>query len=120
MSDLAVQLGSFCFATQPHMCIQYIHGLNGFRTSLLRFGEELSATTSVSGSEWSSDFGDSERGGGREVWAGELSSVIGLQKRGLRGLMEGRRMRERTGTSNTIGTNAPTQQRQVGLGIASS
>ncbi|KAJ6043878.1 hypothetical protein N7499_006388 [Penicillium canescens] len=32
----------------------------------------------------------------REIWTGDLSSVIGLQKRGLRGLMEGRRMRERT------------------------
>ena len=31
----------------------------------------------------------------REVWKGEMSSVVGLQKRGLRGLMEGRRMRER-------------------------
>ena len=31
----------------------------------------------------------------REVWRGEVSSVIGLQKRGLRGLMEGRRLRER-------------------------
>ncbi|GKT92316.1 kelch domain-containing protein [Colletotrichum tofieldiae] len=46
--------------------------------------DELSATTSVSGSEWSSEIGDSERGGLREVWGGELSSVIGLQKRGLR------------------------------------
>lgn len=33
---------------------------------------------------------------GREVWNGTLSAVIGLQKRGLRGLMEGRRMRERS------------------------
>ncbi|KAJ5902752.1 hypothetical protein N7495_003280 [Penicillium taxi] len=30
-----------------------------------------------------------------EIWTGDLSSVIGLQKRGLRGLMEGRRLRER-------------------------
>ncbi|KAK4664348.1 uncharacterized protein QC763_504680 [Podospora pseudopauciseta] len=59
--------------------------------------DELSATTSV-GSEWSSEM-DSERGTGREPWTGDLSSVIGLQKRGLRGLMEGRRMRERTGTN---------------------
>jgi hypothetical protein len=34
--------------------------------------------------------------GDREVWTGDLSSVIGLQKRGLRGLMEGRRLRERS------------------------
>ncbi|KAK3322008.1 hypothetical protein B0H66DRAFT_514310 [Apodospora peruviana] len=101
--------------------------------------EELSATTSVSGSEWSSEVGDSERGGTREVWAGELSSVIGLQKRGLRGLMEGRRMRERTGTNaGTTGPGAPGpsggvgpqyggpgsasggMQQRVGLGIAGS
>ncbi|KAH8144433.1 uncharacterized protein LAJ45_11601 [Morchella importuna] len=30
-----------------------------------------------------------------EAWRGGVSSVIGLQKRGLRGLMEGRRIRER-------------------------
>jgi len=90
--------------------------------------EELSATTSVSGSEWSSERGDSERGAGREVWSGDLSSVIGLQKRGLRGLMEGRRMRERTGTnatgSNPAGAGAsasgPGMQSRVGLGIAGS
>jgi hypothetical protein len=33
----------------------------------------------------------------REMWTGDLSSVIGLQKRGLRGLMEGRRLRANTG-----------------------
>lgn len=95
--------------------------------------EELSATTSVSGSEWSSEVG-SERGT-REVWSGDLSSVIGLQKRGLRGLMEGRRMRERTGTnaassvSGQGGAVGPSQgqgqgqgqaQGRVGLGIAGS
>ncbi|KAK4038050.1 hypothetical protein C8A01DRAFT_38009 [Parachaetomium inaequale] len=105
--------------------------------------DELSATTSVSGSEWSaSEVGDSERGsgGGREIWAGDLSSVIGLQKRGLRGLMEGRRMRERTGTAGVAapgpgggGQQGGGQQQQqpqggqgqygqgrVGLGIAGS
>ncbi|KAJ9605126.1 hypothetical protein H2200_010516 [Cladophialophora chaetospira] len=34
----------------------------------------------------------------REIWIGDVSSVIGLQKRGLRGLMEGRRLRERANT----------------------
>ncbi|KAL2163609.1 hypothetical protein VTH06DRAFT_5667 [Thermothelomyces fergusii] len=101
--------------------------------------DELSATTSVSGSEWSaSEVGDSDRGGGgREIWTGELSSVIGLQKRGLRGLMEGRRMRERTGTTAAAGVQAgggvgiagqqPGQPQvvqyghpRVGLGIAGS
>ncbi|KAI9888875.1 MAG: hypothetical protein M1814_006164 [Vezdaea aestivalis] len=42
-------------------------------------------------------------------WEGQLSAVVGLQKRGLRGLMEGRRLRER-------GRGAPNQS--VGLGIA--
>ncbi|KAK1753399.1 protein ral2 [Echria macrotheca] len=81
--------------------------------------EELSATTSVSGSEWSSEVGDSERGAAREVWSGDLSSVIGLQKRGLRGLMEGRRMRERTGTNAGTAASVAAPSR-VGLGIAGS
>ncbi|KAB8239651.1 hypothetical protein ETB97_001062 [Aspergillus alliaceus] len=38
---------------------------------------------------------DAELHPNREIWTGDLSSVIGLQKRGLRGLMEGRRLRER-------------------------
>ncbi|KIW20742.1 hypothetical protein PV08_01320 [Exophiala spinifera] len=37
----------------------------------------------------------------REMWTGDVSSVIGLQKRGLRGLMEGRRLRERANTGAT-------------------
>ncbi|TDZ28088.1 Protein ral2 [Colletotrichum spinosum] len=86
--------------------------------------DEFSATTSVSGSEWSSEIGDSERGGSREIWSGELSSVIGLQKRGLRGLMEGRRMRERTGTNSGTsisgGVGPYGGQGRVGLGIAGS
>ncbi|RHZ62771.1 putative regulatory protein Ral2 [Aspergillus thermomutatus] len=40
----------------------------------------------------------------REIWTGGLSSVIGLQKRGLRGLMEGRRlMRERNAKPGSSG-----------------
>jgi hypothetical protein len=92
--------------------------------------DELSAT-SASGSEWSSsELGEREERRNMPVWNGELSSVIGLQKRGLRGLMEGRRMRERTGT----GTGGPGpgmsasavpggyngQGQRVGLGIAGS
>ncbi|KAI1771260.1 hypothetical protein F4818DRAFT_217602 [Hypoxylon cercidicola] len=81
--------------------------------------EELSATTSVSGSEWSSEVGDSERGAVREVWSGELSSVIGLQKRGLRGLMEGRRMRA-TVDRERDGAQRERFGSRVGLGIAGS
>ena len=46
----------------------------------------------------------------REMWNGAVSAVIGLQKRGLRGLMEGRRMRERGRNDGSEG--------RVGLGIA--
>lgn len=83
---------------------------------------ELSASASASGSEWGSEVDGSDRDN-VAVWNGELSSVIGLQKRGLRGLMEGRRMRERTGTGGTaaLAPNANGQYLQggqrVGLGI---
>ncbi|SPJ85835.1 related to ral2 protein [Fusarium torulosum] len=91
--------------------------------------DELSATASQSGSEWSSsEVGGSERD--NFVWSGELSSVIGLQKRGLRGLMEGRRLRERTGTAGNGGgggngngmgpSYSGGQGQRVGLGIAGS
>lgn len=55
-----------------------------------------------------------------EIWSGETSCVIGLQKRGLRGLMEGRRMRER---GRSMGQNAADAREEargdvrVGLGI---
>jgi hypothetical protein len=88
-------------------------------------GDDLSATTSASGSEWSSEVGDSERGTSREVWSGELSSVIGLQKRGLRGLMEGRRMRANVDRNadrsrESDGTRGERYGQRVGLGIAGS
>jgi hypothetical protein len=74
--------------------------------------------------------------GADEIWAGGVSCVVGLQKRGLRGLMEGRRARERgqgvgrvtNGTSGTpviagnanavAGANANVNGNGVGLGIA--
>lgn len=55
---------------------------------------EISGSTmsSVAESDYvSANVGD----GGEEIWGGDISCVVGLQKRGLRGLMEGRRMRER-------------------------
>ena len=48
-----------------------------------------------------------------EVWNAERSCVIGLQKRGLRGLMEGRRMRER-GRSVAQGGPPAAQGQEVG------
>jgi Galactose oxidase, central domain len=50
-----------------------------------------------------------------EIWTGSLSTVVGLQKRGLRGLMEGRRIRE-MGSRDTTGTGGSGGDR-VGLGI---
>lgn len=59
--------------------------------------DELSsaASTTRSGSESEMSASTTGTGQEREVWGGECSAVIGLQKRGLRGLMEGRRLRER-------------------------
>jgi len=44
--------------------------------------------------------------GAEEIWAGGVSCVVGLQKRGLRGLMEGRRARERQGPGRVGGGTA--------------
>ena len=75
---------------------------------------ELSGSTmsSVADSELIGSSADGTQDGveeGDEVWGGGVSCVVGLQKRGLRGLMEGRRMRER-GKSGAVNG--------VGLGIA--
>ena len=60
--------------------------------------------------------GDRVRSG--EVWNGGLSAVIGLQKRGLRGLMEGRRLRERGASVTKEGQGGPGGTTRMGLGIA--
>ncbi|KAF2755236.1 galactose oxidase [Pseudovirgaria hyperparasitica] len=84
-----------------------------------RSEDELSSTsTSTSASELGSEL--SGPGTEREIWAGELSAVVGLQKRGLRGLMEGRRMREMRGgsASGPDATGRPgTSVDTMGLGI---
>ncbi|KAH8700189.1 putative regulatory protein Ral2 [Talaromyces proteolyticus] len=54
---------------------------------------------------------------GRQIWTGDVSSVIGLQKRGLRGLMEGRRMRERGGGNSGVPA-APSSVDTTGSGEA--
>jgi Galactose oxidase, central domain len=52
-----------------------------------------------------------------EIWSGSLSAVVGLQKRGLRGLMEGRRIRE-MGSRDTAATGGSGGSGdRVGLGI---
>jgi hypothetical protein len=98
---------------------------NGRNTrNTLRPGESLaeetdedevpnSATDSMSESDASMSARSlTGRRGEKEVWSGALSAVVGLQKRGLRGLMEGRRMRER-GRSEGMADGT-----RVGLGIA--
>jgi len=63
-----------------------------------------SATTSTTFSESEGGNTGKDTHGSREykIWSGEMSSVIGLQKRGLRGLMEGRRARERANTVDGV------------------
>lgn len=91
-----------------------------------------SGISSSAASESESEYGGGN-GGGRvavgieEVWAGGISCVVGLQKRGLRGLMEGRRARERgqtmgrnpmTGVAGGMEPNGIVNGNGVGLGIA--
>lgn len=80
---------------------------------------EVSGSTVESSVASSAEYSVSAQGEGdgeEEVWAGGVSCVVGLQKRGLRGLMEGRRMRERgKGTGN--GVNGGGGGGAVGLGI---
>jgi hypothetical protein len=100
-------------------------------------GSEISSSAaSESEDEHGTQRGASGRGmalGADEIWSGGVSCVVGLQKRGLRGLMEGRRARERgqgfgrTGggvtATNGVGhgvphSNSHTNGNGVGLGIA--
>ena len=61
--------------------------------------DSTSTTTSFSQTDTESPTTEHDTSGAtRRIWSGEMSSVIGLQKRGLRGLMEGRRLRERANT----------------------
>jgi hypothetical protein len=85
--------------------------------------ESMSATSSaasdvsesdISGSMSASDSGARNSNEGKTVWKGDVSAVIGLQKRGLRGLMEGRRLRER---GASIGPRDQNPGARVGLGI---
>jgi hypothetical protein len=65
-------------------------------TTVERAEDELSSAVSEGTSASASDSGEYGSSGieEREVWNGVVSAVVGLQKRGLRGLMEGRRIRE--------------------------
>lgn len=60
------------------------------------YDDEVSSAVSESTSASASDGGLGDGSGVevKETWNGGMSAVVGLQKRGLRGLMEGRRIRE--------------------------
>lgn len=91
-------------------------------------GSEISGSeiSSSAASESESEVGGNTHGrrvavGTEEVWAGGISCVVGLQKRGLRGLMEGRRARERgqtVGKGSAPGINGAVNGNDIGLGIA--
>ena len=94
-------------------------------------GSAVSSTASSSAFDSESDAGSGavsrdgeprrrrDQGCGGEIWNGDVSAVIGLQKRGLRGLMEGRRLRERGGSITREGQSSATgSNARVGLGIA--
>ena len=79
-----------------------------------------SASSVTDGSEYLSTEGTGASES-EEVWSAEGSCVVGLQKRGLRGLMEGRRMRERGRSvglnANANGVSTDAGEGRVGLGI---
>lgn len=119
---------------QGGLTITRLHGSRRARTRPSDQSESEDTGSEISGSEISSnaasetesDVGEDthERrmaAGAEEVWAGGISCVVGLQKRGLRGLMEGRRARERGQTVSKVsalGTNGALNDNGVGLGIA--
>ncbi len=79
-------------------------------TSFSHTDTDSEATGTHEGSS-EQDAAKHREGDGRQVWTGDVSSVIGLQKRGLRGLMEGRRLRER---GNTVDSGAAPTGRPPG------
>ncbi|KAL8747031.1 MAG: hypothetical protein Q9190_001029 [Brigantiaea leucoxantha] len=82
-------------------------------------GSELDANNHVPGRGGGGGGGGGSRrrdvaeNGDGEIWAGTMSRVVGLQKRGLRGLMEGRRMRERGKSGGAVINGLG-----VGLGVS--
>lgn len=86
--------------------------------------DEVSSATSTSTSASASDSGignGSGVGSEREIWGGEVSAVVGLQKRGLRGLMEGRRIREMgRGSSRSRDEAGMNGGDGIGLGLLGS
>ncbi|PVI03351.1 hypothetical protein DM02DRAFT_652629 [Periconia macrospinosa] len=83
--------------------------------------DDVQSAISAASSASLSDMGEgSGIGSEREIWNGEVSAVVGLQKRGLRGLMEGRRIREMgRGSSRSRDEGGPSNGDGVGLGLMS-
>lgn len=106
-------------------------------------GDDLPPNSAASTASMRSQASQLSQGGSlcedTEIWDGGWSAVIGLQKRGLRGLMEGRRMRERgkgpetsasaepsginigpssSGAGSAGGLLQGTENGRIGLGIA--
>ncbi|KAF1349844.1 hypothetical protein BDV97DRAFT_383040 [Delphinella strobiligena] len=79
---------------------------------------DSASTTQSLGSQSSLASGYHTRRESRQVWNGENSAVIGLQKRGLRGLMEGRRNRDRGSARNEVPPTPAAETTRIGLGIA--
>lgn len=100
---------------------------SGDETGSEMSGSEISSNaTSESDSEYAAGQGGRKTvSGADEIWAGGVSCVVGLQKRGLRGLMEGRRARERGqgvgkvggGTQGGLGTPANVGQATAGANV---
>lgn len=64
--------------------------------------DDSETDTSLSASSSTASLSNVGSGPEREIWSGESSSVIGLQKRALRGLMEGKKARERAREDGTL------------------
>lgn len=97
-------------------------GLRALRinTAVPPSDDEVSSAVSEGTSASASDSGDYGSGiDDREVWNGVVSAVVGLQKRGLRGLMEGRRIREmgRGGRERRDVSESGMNGEGVGLGL---
>jgi hypothetical protein len=96
VDSLAMKLGGSSTSTNAEGSLDA--GLRSLRidTDVEKSDDEVSSavseTTSASASD--SGYGDGSGIDDREIWNGDMSAVVGLQKRGLRGLMEGRRIRE--------------------------
>lgn len=98
-------------------------GLRALRidTSVPASNDEVNSAVSEGTNTSASDSGEYGTSSleDREMWNGVVSAVVGLQKRGLRGLMEGRRIREmgRSGRDRRDVSEGGLNGEGVGLGL---